>query len=316
MSKSTIGVIWGLAFVVIESIQFVYFGGLFQRMSSFQFGFLVFGIASIAFIGWTALKSPDQLKAAFANWAMLIVINVLACIAVAAFLMSVQLIEPAVSYSIGAGTMPLTAYVAYRLGVNEGEAMRNRTEALGNVLLFVSIGFLTLATIAGWTGFVRGGPMVAIAGVLCAIADGVAFTVLLIYCQRLNKSGVGAGAVFGLRFPLYVLVVGGIALTGLDQRAPLDFSEIAFIIAVGLALTVPPLYALQKAVATVSTMTISVLSALGPFIIFMLQIIEGRVDYSQATLAGLAVYFAGALLAAFGAVRATVSTPAPAATDR
>ena len=50
MSKSVIGVLWGLVFVVIESIQFVYFGGLFQRMSSFEFGFLVFGIASAAFI--------------------------------------------------------------------------------------------------------------------------------------------------------------------------------------------------------------------------------------------------------------------------
>ncbi|NNE22459.1 MAG: hypothetical protein HKN11_07585 [Rhizobiales bacterium] len=316
MNKSIIGVTWGLAFVVIESIQFVYFGGLFQRMNSFQFGFLVFGIASIAFIGWTALKSPDQLKAALVQPATLIIINVLACIAVAAFLMSVQLIEPAVSYTIGAGTMPLTAYVAYRLGVNEGEAMRNRTEALGNVLLFASIAFLTLATVAGWTGFVRGGPAVAVAGVLCAIADGVAFTVLLIYCQRLSKAGVGAGAVFGLRFPLYVLMVGGIALIGIDQRAPLDFSETAFIIAIGLALTVPPLYALQKAVASISTMTISVISALGPFVIFVLQIIEGRVDYSQATLAGLALYFTAALLAAFAAVRATVSPPARAATDR
>ena len=315
MSKSTIGVLWGLAFVVIESIQFVYFGGLFQRMSSFEFGFLVFGISSAAFIAWSAVKSPEQMRAAFANPATLFIVNVLACIAVAAFLMSVQLIEPAVSYTIGAGTMPLTACAAYRLGVKEGDAMRNRTEVLGNLLLFISIGFLILATVVGWTGFVRGGPVIAFAGVLCAIADGVMFTVLLMYCQRLSKAGVGPGAVFGLRFPLYVLMVGGLALAGIDQRAPLEFSETAFIIATGLALTVPPLYALQKAVATVSTMTISVLSALGPFIIFVLQIIEGRVDYSQATLAGLAVYFAGALLATFGAVRATVSA-SPVTTDR
>lgn len=310
MSKSVIGVLWGLVFVVIESIQFVYFGGLFQRMSSFEFGFLVFGIASAAFIAWSMVKSPEQMKAAFANPATLVIVNVLACIAVAAFLMSVQLIEPAVSYTIGAGTMPLTAYAAYRFGVSEGDAMRNRTEALGNLILFISIGFLILATIVGWTGFVRGGPMVAIAGVLCAIADGVMFTVLLMYCQRLSRAGVGPSAVFGLRFPLYVLMVGGLALAGADQRAPLDFSETVFIIAVGLALTVPPLYALQMAVATVSTMTISVLSALGPFVIFVLQIIEGRVDYSQATLVGLAVYFVGALLAALGAVRATVASSA------
>ena len=127
------------------------------------------------------------------------------------------------------------------------------------------------------------------------------------YCQRLNKAGVGPAAMFGLRFPLYVLVVGCLALAGVDAREPLQINEIIPIIVIGLALSVPPLYALQKAVALVSTMTISVISALGPFVIFVLQIFEGRVDYSQATLAGLAIYFLGALLATYGAVRATMN---------
>ena len=311
MNKAAAGVAWGLAFVIIESIQFVFFGGLFQRMSSFEFGFLVFGIASITFIGWTALNSPGELQAAFARPGTLITINVLACIAVAAYLLSVQMIEPAVSYTIGSGTMPLTAYLAYRFGMAEGGAMRNRTEALGNIILFASIAYLAFATISGWTGFVRGGPAAAAAGVLCAVADGIMFTLLLIHCQRLNRAGVGPGAVFGLRFPLYVLAVGGLALAGVDQRAPLPASEIVFIIAAGLALTVPPLDALQRAVASVATMTISVLAALGPFVIFVLQIFEGRVDYSTATLFGLTVYFAGALLAAAGALQATATRPAP-----
>jgi len=35
---------------------------------------------------------------------------------------------------------------------------------------------------------------------------------------------------------------------------------------------------------------------------------EGRVDYSPTTLGGLGLYFFGSLLAAFGAVKATVKT--------
>jgi hypothetical protein len=54
---------------------------------------------------------------------------------------------------------------------------------------------------------------------------------------------------------------------------------------------------------------------LGPFVIFGLQVIEGRVDYSAATLIGLAVYFAGAVLAASGAVKATVRDPVPVEAD-
>ena len=152
----------------------------------------------------------------------------------------------------------------------------------------------------------RGDASVAAAGVALAITDGALFTWVLIYCQRLDRAGVGPGAVFGLRFPLYVALAGGFALAGADHKAAIPNLDIAVMVLIGLALTIPHLYALQRAVAVISTMTISALTALGPFVIFGLQMIEGRVEYSVATLLGLAGYFAGALLAAFGAVRATV----------
>ncbi len=306
MSKSAIGVIWGLAFVLLEATQFVYFGGLFQLMSSFVFGFLVFGIITLVFVGWAAARTPEQLKIAFANPGSLIAVNVCATLAVGAYLMSVQLIEPAAAYTISSGMMPVTAYLAYRFGVREGEPMRNATEALGNLFLFAGVVYLAAVTLSGLSGFVRGDTSVAFMGVALAITDGVLFTWVLIYCQRLNRAGVSPGAVFGLRFPLYVLFTGTIAAVGIGQKAALSTSDIAIFVAFGLALTVPPLYALQKAVSLVSTMTISALTALGPFVIFGLQIIEGRVEYAPATLIGLALYFVGALLTAFGAVKATV----------
>ena len=73
----------------------------------------------------------------------------------------------------------------------------------------------------------------------------------------------------------------------------------------GFMLTIPPLYFLQKAVSLLPTLTISALTALGPFVIFCLQIVEGRVSYSFATMLGLTIYICGAILAAFGAVKAT-----------
>lgn len=309
MNRAIIGIVWGLAFVVLESIQFVFFGGIFQRMSSFLFGFLVFGITTFVFVAWALATRPAQMKTAFANPRLLIAVNVTATLGWAAFLSSVQLIEPAIAYTIGAGIMPITTYIAYRCGVPEGEAMRSRTEAVGNILVF--IGILTLAgiTISGWSGFVRGGPWVAAAGICFAVADGVLFTWLLIFCQRMDRVGVGPGAVFGLRFPLYVIVAGAMTAVGFDQKDALPALETVIIIVIGLALIIPPLYALQRAVAMVSTLTISTLTALGPFVIFGLQMIEGRVDYSLATLTGLFIYFAGALVAAFGAVHATAKRP-------
>ncbi len=307
MNPAAIGVIWALAFVILEAVQYVYFGGLFQNMSSFLFGFLVFGIVVAAVGLWAAVFARDQLRAALANPAPLIGANISATFAWAAYLGSVQLIEPAIAYTIGAGVMPITAYVAHRMGVPEGEPMRNRTEALGVFALFVGIVYLAFVTVSGLSGFVRGGTLAGLGGVILAVVDGVLFTVMLIYCQRMDRTGVGPGLVFGLRFPLYVLTAGAVVALGLDNMPAPSLGETMLIIAIGLALTVPPLYALQRAVATVSTLTIGALTAIGPFVIFALQQIEGRVDYSTATLVGLAIYFIGALFAVYGAVRAATN---------
>lgn len=304
MSPGAAGVVWVLAFVLLESIQFVFFGNVFQRMSSFEFGFYVFAITTLAFVGWSAFRRPAELRRAFAEPRLLFAINITATLSWGMFLLAVQIIEPAIAYTLGAAAMPLSAWAFARLGAAEGAGPRNLVERGGFALIFLGVVYLTVVTIAGWSGFVRGGPSAAALGVALAIAEGALFTWLLVLCQRLDRTGVGAGVVFGLRFPLYVLAAGALAAAGFDQKAPLNGSETAIIVAVGLLLIIPPLYALQRAVALVSTLTISVLTALGPFVIFGLQLIEGRIDHSPATLLGLTIFFAGSLAAAFGAVRA------------
>lgn len=310
MNPALTGIAWGSAFVLLESVQFVFFGGLFQHMNSFLFGALVFLVVTIAFVGWSAVTNPEGLKRALQQPVLLLKINLTATLAWIAFLGSVQLIEPAVAYTIGAGVMPMTTYIAYRCGVPEGEDLRNRREHYGNLILLAALVFLVLATLAGYTGFVRTSAgswhsYQALLGVTLAVADGALFTWLLIYCQRLDRKGVPAGTVFGLRFPLYVVVAGLFAGAGVGVQSTLTSVEIVTTVALGILLIVPPLYALQRAVALISTLTLSTLTALGPFVIFILQMVEGRVDHSSVTLAGLALYFTGAMLATWGAVNAT-----------
>jgi drug/metabolite transporter (DMT)-like permease len=311
LNKATLGVLLALLFVMLESVQFVFFGGLFQHMSSFLFGFLVFGISAIVFISWIAWKDPAQIRNALSKPRTLIGVNVMAALAFGAYLMSVQLVEPAITYTISAGTMPITTWFLYKLGV-AGENMRNRMESVGTVMLFFGIVYLAYVTISGQSGFVRGDQDVALAGVLLAVADGVFFTMVLVYSQRLSKNGVGAGAVLGLRLPLYVVIAGGCVVSDIDFKQSLETSDIALFVLLGLLLTIPPLYSLQKAISMISTLTISALTALGPFLIFALQLLEGRVDYSSATLTGLGIYFTGSLFAAVGAVKAATANTAAA----
>lgn len=306
MNRAAVGVIWGVAFVVLESIQFVFFGNVFQRVSSALFGCLVFGITTIAIVGWAVQARPAELGRTFAHPRQLLAINLVTTASWISFLIAVQLIEPAVAYTIGAGAMPITAWLAHRAGVPEGDAMRNRTEALGNLLILAAIVYLATITIAGQSGFVRGGTLSAVLGVALAFGEGALFTWQLIVSQRIDRTGVGPAVAFGLRFPLYVLAAGALAGVGFDQKMALPPVEVAAIVAIGLLLIVPPLYALQRAVALISTLSISVLVALGPFVIFGRQMIEGRVTYSAETLDGLTVFFVGAMVAALGALRATV----------
>ena len=288
--------------MVIEAIQFVYFGGIFQKINSFLFGFLVFGIISIVFVLGVSIRSPDQLKTAFRQPGNLTGLNVTATLAWACYLTSVQLIEPAVVYTISAGVMPVSAYLAHRFGFSGGNSLLNKTEMIGMLLVLGGIGYLSAITMLGLSGFVRGDQSIALIGILLAIADGVFFTMLIIFCQKLDKSGVGPSAVFGLRFPLYVIVAGGFALNGISEGQNVSSADLGVIVLLGLLLTVPHLYALQKAVTKVSTPVISALTTLGPFVIFVLQIIEGRVDYSHATLFGLFIYFTGSCFSVAGSL--------------
>ena len=304
MSRAAIGICWALSFVVLESVQFVFFGAVFQRLDSFLFGALVFAVVVTAFVGWAAVLRREQLNLAFANPRHLIAVNLTATFAWMAFLGSVERIEPAIAYTIGAGAMPLTAWVCWRLGVPEGAPMRNRLERVGNLIILSGIVYLVVITVSGLSGFAPGGWKGGLFGIALAVADGVLFTWLLIHCQRMDREGVGPGTVFGLRFLLYILVTGTLAAALPTGKPSLPWAETAGIVALGILLIVPPLYALQRAVALTSTLTIAALTALGPFVIFGLQMLEGRVDASGPTLLGIGIYFGGAILAALGAVHA------------
>ncbi len=305
MNKALSGVILTLGFVFLESAQFVYFGGLLQRMSTFEFGFMVFGLISVGFVGWSLFTRPEEIRSALANPKPLFGVNICAVVTFTCSLLHVQLLEPAITFTISAGTMPIATFVFHKLGVSEGEDMRNRTEALGNILLFFSILYLAWITVSGKSGFVRGEEDIAVIGVLLAIVDGIFFTWILIFSQRLSRKGIRAGTVLGLRLPMFVLMAGGCAVLGIDQKETLEVSEIVIAVALGLILLIPPLYMVQKAVDLISTLTLSAITALGPFIIFTLQLIEGRVDYAPATLIGIASYSLGSLLAAIGAIKST-----------
>ncbi len=305
MSGPVLGILLTLLFVGLEAVQFVYFGGLFQNVNPFFFGALVFGVTVALIWLWAAFFRRNELSVARPNLPIILRINLAAAAASGAYLASVALVEPAVVYTVSAGAMPLVMWFFYHRGVPEAEAPRNRIETIGCLLLFFSIAYLCVITTGGYSGFVRGGVWAGVLGIVLALTDGTAFALVLVYSKRLDVVGISAEIILGLRMILYVIIASAVSAAVVAPAGTMSPAGIATMVAIGLAVTIPPLYAFQKAVSLISALTLSLLTTLGPFAIFGLQILEGRVDYSIATLLGLCLFSAGALLAAWGAMSGT-----------
>ncbi len=304
MNAGVWGLVWCFTFVILEAAQAVFFGGVFQRMDAFLIGFLVFGLTTIVSIVWTYFRNAEQLWIALDNRASLIGLNVTAAGGWLAYLISVQLIEPAVAFMIFSGAVPITTILAAHFGVPEASPVRNRFEALGNIVMLLGMVSLAVFTVLGWSGFVRGGIAVAVAGIFLAGASGALITGMLFFGYRLDRRGVGPVAQFGLRFILYiVLSLSGFAL-GLDNKGPVPINDILYAVAIGLLIMAFPIYGVQKAIRLVSSLTIATVTALGPLFVFAFQLIEGRVGYAETTLLGLSIYLIGSMVAATGSTRA------------
>ncbi|MBB4577269.1 hypothetical protein [Rhizobium lentis] len=160
------------------------------------------------------------------------------------------------------------------------------------IAIVIGVGYLATITMLGQSGFVRGGWAAAMAGLLLTSVSAVSLTAIMVYSQRLNGLGIAPAAQYGLRFPLYVMMALPAAWFDLDGKGPVDLSGLLAVIMIGLAIMAFPVFAMQKAISLMSTLSLAAITALGPLFVFLFQIIEGRVAYAPATMMGLMIVHA------------------------
>ncbi len=304
ITQGTQGLIWCLVFVILDSVQAVYYGSVLQKQDAFLVGGLVFGISSFCCLLWTSLFEREQIKIAWENIPLLIGLSCTTAGAWITYFYAIQLIEPAIAFTILCGLVPLITILAAKFNFPEAHSARNKMEAVGNIIIFTSLIYLSVATLYGWSGFVRGGIQIAAFGILVAAISGTLFTLMLLYGQRLNTQGLNPITQFGLRYPLYTILAFVGYYFGMDAKAPTTPNEIFIVVTLGFFLLAFPIYAVQKAISLTTALTIGSLAATAPVFIFILQLFEGRVEYSNATFSGLMVYFTGAIIAGVGTTRA------------
>ena len=303
MNSATLGLIWAFSFVILEAAQAVFFGGVFQAYDAFLIGAAVFGFSAVGTLAWTHFWSADQLLIAWNNGRALLGLNLSTAFVWIAYFFALQMIEPAVVFTIFSGLIPVAILLFSALGVQEASSLRNRIEGAGLVIIVIAVIYLAAITLLGQSGFVRGGWTVALGGLLLTGVSAISLAAMMIYSQRLDRLGVAPVAQYGLRFPLYVVVALVAAGFGLDMKGPVNLQGLLIVVLIGFVIMAFPVFAMQKAISLMSTLTLAAITALGPLFVFLFQIVESRVDYAPATMNGLAIYFTGALLAAFGGTR-------------
>jgi hypothetical protein len=139
----------------------------------------------------------------------------------------------------------------------------------------------------------------AVTGLAALTVSGVSITLSHLLAKRLNERGVGANAVTGARYLLISVIAFTIVLSGARLTGVADAQGWIWLAAFATPLIALPLYALQVGISMTKPLTAQVLRALGPVVIFALELTDPQIVWSGAALIGILAYSVFALAAGF-----------------
>jgi drug/metabolite transporter (DMT)-like permease len=315
------GFLLSLTFVGLASVRDVYLGGLVQRVSPLLVAVTAFTLCTLVFLAVALVRDRAGLARLVEHRGRLVWVNATTALAWLSFFFALRAAEPALVQILFFGVGPLS--VAWLDGRLMGSAPTGLTSTerrlqaglLGCLLLAV------LIVLGGFSGLDAGRPARAVVGIFLALAGGTSIAVSSLLCRTLNDAGVRPATLMGLRFPGAVLLAGLlIPLSGDDPLAAVTPAGLAGVGLASLLLIVLPSYVNQIGVALASPVTVRAVLALGPVLVFFLQLLEGRVSSSRATLTACVLYalvtIAGAVARRRTVARVTAGRAAPPASSR
>jgi drug/metabolite transporter (DMT)-like permease len=316
MASEPLGFVCAVAFVLFAAVRDVHFAAALQSHSPLHVAVITFTLGSVVFL--SALAIRRQGLGVLRPWLReVIAINVTSAVAWICFLYALRFLEPALVQTLWAGSGPLAVigFEAAGLRLAAPTAIA-RVERFVQAGIFLSLALVVLVVAAGLSApQPRGAPMV---GVLLALVSGVSITINVLLCKRLNEHGVGPATILAVRFPgiaiLAALLAAGTGDTGLEAWST---EALLMVAGAALLLIVAPMFVNQISIALAAPITIRVVTALGPVLVFLLELAEGRLGVSGYSLAVIILYSGLAILAT-GARRwfSAGLRPGAAGTDR
>lgn len=308
-NREASGFLCSLAFVCLASVRDVYLAGLFQRFSPLHVAIVAFTLCSLVFLPIARSQQPESLRTLLRRPLELFWVNATSAIAWIAFFYALRTIEPSLVQVLFSGIGPLTMTCLDRLvpGVTPNAPLR-RMERPFHLGLLASLIATVVVAIGGLSGAGALPLGVAAVGVALSAGGGISISVNTLLCKRLNESGVTPAALVALRFPGAIVLAAVLSGPSADILLALSpVRTLALVVVAALLLIVFPIYVNQVGISLASPLTVRVVLSLGPVLIFVLQLVEGRLVSSPYSLACAGLYSSFAIGAVVARQRATRS---------
>ncbi len=304
---------WLLAgFVAASALRDVFLAAELQRHDVFEVAVIVFAATSLLFAGASVLDG-EPWRPLLARWRTIAAVNALTAVAWLSYLRAVALLEPAIASTIWAGTGPLlvawqaarghplagrgmdrAAYDAHEAVSERPRRARRPGARRGLQLLAASLVYLALVATTRRSGLPTASPWsAALLGTGLAAMSGAAIAWAIVLTKGLHEHSVSARQVVAIRFVALVVVAGALTAPragSLLASMPGSIGDIGALAILGLLTIALPIYAVQMAVVALPPLTVELVVAMAPVATFALQLLDGRLRFSGATLLGLIVY--------------------------
>ena len=285
-----------LIFTLSQAFRDVYFGGVFQRYDFFVIILIAFLQSTVIFTAVTVIRAPRDFAKLCEHAGPIVAANITTALAWTCFFFALTYLDPAIVNTIHSAMGPLTVVVLGACGIALAKPKAiGRIEYAGYAGITVSVAALWWVVVGGYSGLPATRLEFSIAGLALLSVSGASITVSLLYCKRLQDSGVGADAVTAVRYLVLILLAGAAVFwrgkTGI--AAPHAFASLSV---ATTALIVLPLFAFQLGIGRTTPLTAQVIRALGPVFVFALEQFDGRVHYSLPTLLCILAYSASVIV--------------------
>ena len=312
-NREATGFLLSVVFVCLAAGRDVYFGALFQRVHPLAVALTAFTLCTAVFLPVALLRDHAGLARLRRHAGTLVWINATSAIAWLSFFHALRVAEPALVQVVFFGIGPLSVTWIDRLVPGISPAVRSTAERRLHLGLLAALLFAAAVMAGRWSGL---GPQPlgrAVTGLALTVGGGICISISTVLSRVVNDGGVRPATLIALRFPGAVAAAAALAaLSPASVLGRLTPGAFAMIAVASLLLIVLPNYVNQVGIALASPLTVRAVLALGPVLVFLLQLVEGRLPSSPATLAACVLYTAFAAASAVARRRAIRVPPAAA----